>query len=493
MTRSKTLSFLPVLLIAALSLAACSGVPNKCTGTCVIGGNATVSLTLSAVPLTPPPGTSILSFAVTLSSVQLTPTSGSAVNIPLNTATYVVDFTRVQSDSAFLGQVLANVPAGTYNKVTVGVTSAVVTYCTDLGGIPGCDAGSVKQVSQAAASTPATSSFSATLTSGQKTGIQIQFNFTNAITISATQPQVVSAVNLGSNVMTAGVLAPTSANSSLGTGQLDFVEDLTGVVTAASASSVTVKTSTRGSITAALNSSTFLVPNCVTTGAACSPSTVGQFASIDTALNSDGTFTALEYDPIDTTSSDWIEGIVSFTPSFPTQLQIVTNDFSLASTGSHIANLSLGDPVQVTLNSVKPFVVDKKGLPVTVTPFDNSTDATTILPGQTVALHVTAFTAKNGTVLAAATADTVVLRFTRVAGKISTVASPFFNLQSLPPSFGPTASYQVQVSSGSPSTNYDGVPNTSSLAVGNTVAIRALYFGSQFAPSFSAAKVRAFF
>src|SRR4029077_13817011 len=128
MNRSKALSFLPVLFFAALSLTACSGPKTGCTLNCGSGGTATVSLTLAAVPFVPPPSTSILSFAVTINGVTLTPANGSPVNIPLNAATYVVDLTRLQSDSAFLGQVLANVPAGTYNKITVNVTSAVVTY-----------------------------------------------------------------------------------------------------------------------------------------------------------------------------------------------------------------------------------------------------------------------------------------------------------------------------------------------------------------------------
>jgi len=414
------------------------------------------------------------------------------VSIPLNTATYVVDLTRLQSDSAFLGQALATVPAGTYNKVTVGVTSAVVTYCTDLGGTLGCDAASVKQVTQTA-TTPATSSFSATLISGQKTVIQIQFNFANAITISTTQAQVVSKVDLtAANILTASTLAPTSTTSSLATGQLDFVEDVTGVVTAASSTSVTVKTSGRGSVTAAISQSTFAVTNCVITGAACSPA-VGQFASLDTALNSDGTFAAMEYDPIAPTSSDWVEGIVSAVPSSSTQFQIVTNDISLASTNTLISSkLSLGDPAQITLSSVHPFVVDSKGLPLVATSFANNTDASVIISGQTVAVQVTAFTAKSGTTLAAITADTVVLRFTRVAGSISSVASPFFNLQSFPPFFGSAVSYEIQITNGSPSTNFDGVSNLTALTTGHTAAIRALYFGSQFTPAFSAAKVRQF-
>src|SRR6266850_423029 len=115
MNRNKVL--LLVLLLASFSLAACSGPKTACTVNCGGGGNATVSFTLAAVPFTPPPGTSILSFALTLSGIKLTPASGSDINIPLNTATYVVDLTRLQSDSAFLGQVLATVPRSEERRV----------------------------------------------------------------------------------------------------------------------------------------------------------------------------------------------------------------------------------------------------------------------------------------------------------------------------------------------------------------------------------------
>ena len=488
MNRNKVL--LLALLLASFSLAACSGPKTVCTVNCGGGGNATVSFTLAAVPFTPPPGTSILSFAVTLSGVSLTPASGSDVSIPLNATTYVVDLTRLQSDSAFLGQVLASVPAGTYTKITVGVTRAVVTYCTDLGGTSGCDTSSVAQVSQTL-TTPATSSFSATFIASQQTAVQIQFNFAHAITISGTQPQVVSKVDLtAANVLTASTLPPTA--SSLATGQLDFVEDVMGVVTAASTTSVTVQTSTHGSITAAADSSSLAMPNCVITPGTACPPTVGQVASIDTALNSDGTFTLLEFDPIAPTSSDWIEGIVSETPSSSTQFRIVTNDIILASASSLIgSNLAIGEPVQVTLPAnVSSFVVDSKGLPISNTPFNGGTDATNILPGQTVALRVTQFTAKAGNVSAAATAKIVVLRFTRVVGSVFTAAPPIFNIQSLPPFFGPAVTYEVQLSSGSPSTYYDGVPNASGLTAGQNVSIRALYFGPTVVPAFSAAKVR---
>jgi len=477
-------------MAASLSLSSCSGVKTPCTNCGGGGGTASLSVTLAAAPIVPPPGTSLLSFALTINSVSLTPSSGgSAVVIPLNAATYSVDLTRLQSDSSFLGQVMSNVPAGTYNKVTVGVTSATVTYCTASGGTPGCIFGSVAQFTSGA-SAPATSAFSITLTSAEKAGLQVVFNIGNAITVNPAT-QVVSAVNLAAtNVVTALPLPPFA--STLSAGELDYIDDVTGVVTAVTSSSVTVQTSTRGPITSLLTSSTIFSPNCVITNVTCSP-VVGQIASIDAALNSDGTATMLEYDPLSVASVDVIEGIVTTVPSSSTQFQIVANDFILASSNSRIgSNLSLGDPVQVTFAGTNPFVIDTKGLlPLTATPFSGSTSANDILPGQTVALRVTAFTPKSGAFPAAATVDFVVLRFTRVAGTVSSSSAPTFGLQSLPLFFGQSTTSVVQLSTTTtPITYLDGYTSGSNITVGDNVAVRALYFGVGFSPSFLAAKVR---
>ena len=479
------------VLAAILSLSSCSGTHNRCTTNCGGGGGtASLSLTLAAVPFAPPPSTSILSFVVTINSVSLTPTSGgSVVNIPLNAATYTVDLTRLQSDSSFLGQVIASVPAGTYNKVTVGVTSAAVTYCTASSGTPGCNLGSVAQFSSGA-SAPATSSFSLTLTSTEKAGLQVVFNIGNAVTVNPVT-QVVSGLNLAAaNVVTAIPLPPLA--STLTTGEFDYIEDVTGRVTAATTSSVTIQTSTRGPITSVLTTSTILSPNCVITNVICSP-TVGQIASIDATLNSDGTSTMLEYDPLSVASVDVIEGVVTTIPSSPTQFQIVTNDFIPATSNSHIGSgLSLGEPVQVTYAGTNPFVIDTKGLlPITSTPFNGSTSANNILPGQTVALRVTAFIPKSGTTPAAATVDFVVLRFTRVAGSVFSSSAPTFGLQSLPLFFGQTTTSVVQLSTTTtPMTYLDGYTTGSNITVGDNVAVRGLYFGVGFSPSFLAAKVR---
>jgi hypothetical protein len=451
-----------------------------------------------ATPLTPPPNTNLLSFIVDVNTVTLTSSSGSAVNIPLNATNLAVDLTKLQSDSAFLGT-SAVIPAGSYSSISVSISNPVVTFCTQTAGTTGCAAGSVTTITGAAA-TPKISSapFPLTLTSNQKTGLAINFNLGNALTVSTTQPQVVTAVSLAAaNVLSANT-SPSTA-SSLVSGELDFVEDVTGVVTAVNSTtqSVTVKTATRGSLTAIANSSTVFSPNCLAFNLSLSFSSCvvqGHVASLDMVLNSDGTFTLLEYDPLSTTTGDWIEGIVTATASSSTQFTLVANDLVLASSGSLIGSSTpLGTQVKVTLLSPKPFLVDTKGLTVPVNNF-GGTDASILLPGQALALHVTAFAA-SGSTPATASVDTVYLRFTRVSGTVAaTGTQASFNISNLPSFFGITTQPLVEITQGAPpsvpATNFDGVTSGTALSNPQTISIRALYFGQGTTMPFSAAKVR---
>src|SRR5260221_5175993 len=114
MLRNKIL--FPLLLSAILSLASCSGLPKSGGGGG--GGNTTLSLTMTDVPLA---GTSILSFKVTVTGVSLTPSTGKPVTLTLNPSTPIIELTRLQSDSAFLGT--STVPSANYTSATVSFTS----------------------------------------------------------------------------------------------------------------------------------------------------------------------------------------------------------------------------------------------------------------------------------------------------------------------------------------------------------------------------------
>jgi hypothetical protein len=496
-------ALLLVTLLGALYLNSCSHSQTVCVTNCGGGGNATLNVTMSAVPFAPPASTSILSFSLTITGMSLSPATGSAINIPLAATTYVLDTTKLQSDSAFMGQVLASVPAGTYNKITIAVSSASVTFCTQISpGTPGCASGSVATVnSNPLVSTPS-SPISLTLAANDQKGLQLQFNMVPGLTLNG---QVVTALTLAPLSGTAlGAVALPPVKSSLASGQLDFVEDFTGIVTAVTPSTVTVKTSEHGTITATANSSTSFSPNCLKAGIGTAEDfshcvALGQLASIDAALNADGTFALLEYDPMEASASDWIEGTVTSVPTSLTQFQIVANDLFLKTSASKIgANLLPAAPVTVTLGPGVTFAVDTKGQNVPLadsTNFSSSNDTSVLKPGQIVAVHVSIFTPAAGPTFAIATVDRVELRFTRVTGSVALVAAPnSFSIQNLPPYFGTTTPLIVQlnqtvVPSGA-ATNFDGVAIASELTVGDSVSIRALYFPTSAAQPFSAAKVR---
>ena len=173
------------------------------------------------------------------------------------------------------------------------------------------------------------------------------------------------------------------------------------------------------------------------------------------------------------------------------------NDFVLADKNSLSgSNLELGASVKITLVHPKPFQVDDKGLVVPNTLFLGATDASVLAPGQTLTVHLVSFTPSTGTTLAAANVDFLYLRFTHVTGNVANVAPPnTFTIQSFPSFLGLVFPVTVQLSNGSPSTNFDGVTSASDLASGQTASVRALYFGLPTGPTptptpLSAAKVR---
>lgn len=505
MNRSKTLLF--VSFLAIVSQAACSG-PKTSGGGVGGGSNATVSFTLVADTL--PANPSILSFKVSLISITLTPATGTA-QIFQPTLPIVVDLMRLQSDTTLLGT-LASVPSGTYT-VQVALSSPIITFFNDTfstitAGSTNCASGSVCTATLAAIGSPTISSFTFNAAASGKQGIGLDFNLKNAISLSGGTLSVnfnPSAPSPG--VFTAFTLPRTNAN--LGTSQLELIEDFTGVVSI-SASTVTITSPTRGMLTATSTSNSFFDPS--PDGLICPrPSTIscvvaGQIASVDAFLNSDGTLTLKEFEPLVSTQQDLVEGTV-FSVTSISQFGIVVTDTTQAATSSLIAGLNTGDLLTVNIPSStlkSPFLVDTKGLAVPAGSsglFQGQTDTTAIHPGQTVSLHITAFTAASGTTSASATADTVTLRWSRlIALTTGAASSTQINVNAVPSYFGftPASIFQTQVFAGTLGadgvTNLDGIITAAGVNTNQQpVGLRALFLENasntvQF--PFMAAKIR---
>ena len=512
MNRSKTLSFLPVLLLTALSLAACSGPYKPCTVNCVVTGTGTISVTL--VSDTAPASPSLLSYKVTVLQVILTPTTGAAVTFTPTPAP-VIELMRLQSDTAFLGTLL-NVPVGTYSSITVSLgspqitflnnTSATITNASSASG--SCVVNAICTISPNAAGLPKIS-FPITLSSSAKIGVGIDFNLTNSITVTGgTMTVTFTPATAGVNVLSAFNLP--RANANLGTNQLELIEDFTGVVSI-NGSTVTITSPTRGMLPTTSTSTSFFdqspPPTNLCPSAPSNCAVAGQIASVDAFLNTDGTFSLKEFEPLNATQQDFIEGtVVAINPNSQTQFTIVTTDRIKAATNSVISALNTGDVLTVNIPTLNQgFLVDSKGLTVSTfgsySFFSGQTTTTAIHPGQTVALHVSAFTAASGNTLAVATADTVMLRWTRLRADVFSTTSFTINIDTLPAYFGFATSFQevVQAFLTAPLgtdgvTNLDGVANNASgLTTGKPVGLRVLYFqnpGNTANPAFFAAKIR---
>ena len=230
---------------------------------------------------------------------------------------------------------------------------------------------------------------------------------------------------------------------------------------------------------------------------------------MDAILNSDGTFTVQEIEPLLASPIvDTVEGtVVYINPNLQTQFEIVISDIIPATTSSKIGSLSMGDPLTVNLGVGPAFWVDTKGLqvlnsaPNSYNAFYGQTNTTALHPGQVVAVRVNLFTAANGTTPAIANGvTTVTLRWSRFIAPVAQASTNSqFNVTAIPGYFGvnPASTPGMQIFLGTQGqegvTNLDGIANGSPPSATPSLGIRALYLedpGYTLNPAFFAAKVR---
>ena len=416
------------------------------------------------------------------------PSSGTApVAVNLNSTTYIAEFNRVTSDSVLLASKVS-VPSGNYNAMTVTFSAPKVTFCTVSNpGVQGCAVGTLTTVQ---GTLPGSANFATNLTvaNGALTGIVLNVDLGNTLTLTG---QTITAVDLtAANTFSAATLPPASSATDLSSGQLSHLDDIMGLVTGATSNSITVQTSTRGSVTATTNSST--VFRCAAQNSSCVQT--GQVAVMDAILNSDGTITATFFEPAPF-SGDLVEGVVTSVPNtVNSTFTLVAADSVFASSNSVLNGfLNIGDQMVVTLaGTAQPFVIVDKGLGQTlpVNPFNNGNSVSAIVPGMTVLFPVSAYTAQSGTTPGAASTVSFALRLSRITTTMATATSPDFSITgtAVPPFFGISTNQQVRTTAGRLSV--DGAQNIAAIPVGKTISTSALYLGPA-NPAFAAQSVRA--
>jgi hypothetical protein len=475
MKRRNKLGLMTCLGIAVMVLV-CSGCGGSASNMATATPPASTSQT-SAVTLTvtdaPPVGVTVLSFEVTVNGAVLNPG-----NVQLITNPQRIEVKQLETDSAFLSTM--NVPAGTYQSITVNVTNPELTVMNNSGAAIGnCANNSVCHLEPAAAGnvTVSSSPFPVVLAGGSPTGFQVDLNVANII--SGT---------LGVDFNASGAINVAQlplAGQPNNNDQLDDVDDLLGTAINLDAtdSQFTLHTMSGDFLIQANANTQFELEGCAADNFSCIQN--GEVLEVDSEVMSGGAFIArkIEAENNDDKGGDGnqqaeneLEGVI-FKVDDATHFEIVVLDEL-----SNATNVALGNPVVVTLTNPQ-FQVDANGINVPSAlqgAFEQATDTSQLMPGQEVQIHSTSGSVPTGSPITM-TANRVRLRETQFTATVSGAPVPpnvtVSNLPGLFTSMG-VSSILVQTSN---QTNFQGSggqggAGLSSLTDESQVSLRGLLF-----------------
>jgi hypothetical protein len=491
MNSKKALLF--IALTAAFAVSSCSGLHDGgCKTNC--GGNTTLSITMSD---TPPTNSSIVSFALPVIGITLTPSSGSQVSVFSSNPSTDFELTRLQSDT---NQVISKmtVAQGTYTAINVTVAAPSATFINSSSSTIGqCVAGAVCGITGSAATITYTfpSGSPLVLNSNANQWVNLDFNYNNAVVLQSSN-LIIDVTQTG--VMTASTTVPANVPS----GNFANLDDFTGQVSAISSSSITVKSTVRGSMTEAISSVTPVYdPQALCAGGgSLSCISVGSVVSLQGLLSSNGVPTATSIDVIDNSTSpvDEVEGVIYPSSCNGTSSYgLILNDSAITTSGSPLASANFGSGVCLTLSSSATFAIDygilssQPGLPTgTNAGFGSAGD---IFTGQNVRAKVT--NATSGTSGINATATVMILRPSRFKATVNTVSGNVVTITNLPAYLAADfpANFIPQVLTYPNATILEGLTSLNSLTNSQTIGLSALFVNPKVSSyPFVAIKVRAF-
>jgi hypothetical protein len=449
-----------------------------------------LSITISD---TPPTNTAMISFSLPIIGITLTPSSGSAVSVFSSNPSTDFELTRLQTDTNLI---VANqkVTAGTYKAVNVTVAGATGVFDnTSSTGFGTCAAGAVCGISGSAATITYTfpTSSPLVLTGNTNQWLNLDFNYNNAI--------VSTSSSVGIDVTQTGVLTATSTvPAGVSSGNFANIDDFTGSITALSSGSITVQSSLRGSLTAAITSSIPVYDpqnNQCPGGGSLSCISKGSIVSVQAVLSNTGVLNATSLDVIDASPApaDEVEGMIYGLCPNQSGYGIILSDSTIFTASSPLTSAPFGQVVCLTPSQSATFAIDtgiltgQAGVPVGGAGFTSASD---IYAGQTIRAKVTGATSGTGTI--SATASEFLLRFSRITVTVNTATTLTFSVSALPP-FITEFTTMPQVQTYQNATLLEGITSINSLQTGQDVSISALLLspataGTQFL--FQAAKVR---
>jgi Domain of unknown function (DUF4382) len=496
------MSKLPALFLvflAAICLVSCGGT----------GGFSSSVLTPAGVPITmsvqdtPPAGVAVLSFQIQITSATLQPSDATKPAVTLLTRPADVELSRLQSEPALLGSL--NVPAGSYNGVTVAFANPRMVILNNTGAtipIPGgtCDMNAACRVMPALNSTTVTVSgptapFPITLASNSPLGLLLHFDVNSSV---QNDLSITPTIDLKKILPNAGVIHP---------------QHIVGTITDVSSPPYFVLQPGLGAPAPVASTSTlppiFRIKTdnntkyifvddlkaspCASGSFSCLA--VGQTVNVTVNVMSDGSLLATLVSLLEQQNEPAFEGTVL-------KVDAANNQFVMALMGGQwgtgpapSTNAAIGVVVTVTVAPNTVYEIDRDGF--TIPAGLVFTGLTDMIPGQTVEVQalptmVAASSAANPLPLMT---KRVRLDETQVTAKVASIDTSVtpptaFTIGSLPPLFPAASSIKVQTITGQ--TQFLNVTGVSGLSVGpppDTVSISGLLFKSVPTPTLLAEKV----
>ena len=466
----KTFLFLLVASLAIVLIAGCSG--STSTTPPPSAQSAQMSLSLTDAP---PAGVTVLSFEVSVTGASLSPGN---VNLLAGGNPVRIEVKKLETEAAFLSTL--SIPAGNYTSLDLTFANPELTFMNNTGAtLAGCANGAVCEI-KPTGTLSATVSGNFNVTPGAHAGILVDVNLKTLLSSA-----------LGVDFSASGAVTATQqAGENENEGELEDLDEVNGIVKSPANNQFTFQTTDLGNITVTTNANTEFedFESCAASNFSCLAD--GQSVEVELLLMGGGTFVAKKVeleDNVAEAEDDELDGVV-FKVDSSTQFEIVVIDEL-----RDVANVSVGNPISVTLQSGASFEVDEDGLNVPsnfLQAFTAATDTSQLLPGQTVQIRVRSMSGGPSPAPITVMTDRVRLRMTRFTANVSgPVSGSNFSVGNLPGIFTSNGVSLIQVQTSS-QTDFENVSGSSGLADGNLVSLRGLLFVSAPDPVLVADKVR---
>jgi hypothetical protein len=360
-TSFAVVTFLSLALAASNLIGCSSGSGSGTTPT----PTPTPSSTAVLINMGDTPSDSVLAFAVTISAMSFTSTAGTIVTVPISTP-MTMELAHLAGTVAPL--TMPSITQGTYNSMSITVSSATVSYMT-----PG-------------ATTPSQQVFSSPMT--------VSVPLTTPLTVGTNAMVMNLDLNLAASVGTAAggglTFTPTfkpsvemASGASTATPEAGGMMHIVGSVSTTSGSTFTMGTPQGGSMSFTSGSGTQYMGMNGQTLTGMGSMTSSQILAVNATLQTNGTWMANSVTAMMGSGGAMPIGIITATTGNPvTGITLFANN----GTGSGMMASYLASGLTVTMGSGVAYGIDNAGISLTGMPSTLLFNATHIAKGQNTAM-----------------------------------------------------------------------------------------------------------